>query len=248
MSSLFWAAAAVILIGLGAISVLQRRTVVRVSAWERQAVYIDGGLDRVLAPGRHVFWTGRRRLMTTPISLAPQYASLPPVDAVSADGLPLRLTATVVYRLHDPDLSLSEPVWEPLNLAGRAALIRLAGAHDLKTLMSHAPELEASLSGALGGTIGAATVLSVSLTGVILPPELRRLMIEVERARLEGAAALERARGEQAALRSLANAARLLKDNPELAQLRTLQAVAASKNATLIVGDTPSATGSRPRT
>ena len=66
---------------------------------------------------------------------------------------------------------------------------------------------------------------------VTLPPEIRRLFSEVERARLEGAAALERARGEQAALRSLANSARMLKGNPELMNLRLLQSVSGSAKA-----------------
>jgi len=63
------------------------------------------------------------------------------------------------------------------------------------------------------------------LRDVALSAELRRLITDVERAKREGLAALERARGEQASLRSLANAARLLKGNPELAQLRVLQAL-----------------------
>ena len=37
---------------------------------------------------------------------------------------------------------------------------------------------------------------------------------------------MEKARGEQAALRALANAARLMKDQPELAQIRSLQVLA----------------------
>ena len=65
------------------------------------------------------------------------------------------------------------------------------------------------------------------LAGVTLPPEIRRMISEAERARLEGLAALERARGEHAALRSLANAARMLKGNPELMNLRVLQALSA---------------------
>lgn len=65
------------------------------------------------------------------------------------------------------------------------------------------------------------------------------MVTEVERARREGEAALECARGEQAALRSLANAARLLKGNPELHALRVLQALAASPGKvppTLVLG------------
>ena len=46
------------------------------------------------------------------------------------------------------------------------------------------------------------------------------------RARAEGHAALERARGESAALRNLANAARLMDGNPALMNLRLLQTIA----------------------
>lgn len=55
---------------------------------------------------------------------------------------------------------------------------------------------------------------------------------------MEAAASVERARGEHAALRVLANAARLARDNPELVQLRLLQTIEASKGrATVILGN-----------
>ncbi len=47
---------------------------------------------------------------------------------------------------------------------------------------------------------------------------------------------LERARGESAALRNLANAARMLDENPSLLQLRALQALADSSGNTLVLG------------
>jgi hypothetical protein len=56
----------------------------------------------------------------------------------------------------------------------------------------------------------------------------------VATARAAGQAALERARGQTAALRSLANAARLAQDVPALLQLRTLQAVEAG-GATVVL-------------
>lgn len=78
----------------------------------------------------------------------------------------------------------------------------------------------------------------MALASVVLPPEMRHPVTEVERARMDGLAALERARGEHAALRSLANAAWMLKDNPDLMNLRLLQAVgAAGKGATIMVGE-----------
>ncbi|NBW11822.1 MAG: hypothetical protein EBR82_27700 [Caulobacteraceae bacterium] len=126
-------------------------------------------------------------------------------------------------------------------MAVSTSLVRLAASRSLDELVSRAEGVDEALAAGIETTLGAATIESVVLTGVVLPPELRRLMSEVERARLEGLAALERARGEHAALRSLANASRLLKDNPELAQLRLLQTVASARNATIVVGDKPGA-------
>ncbi len=47
---------------------------------------------------------------------------------------------------------------------------------------------------------------------------------------------MERARGESAALRNLANAARLLENNPALLQLRMLQALGGSSGNTVVWG------------
>ena len=58
----------------------------------------------------------------------------------------------------------------------------------------------------------------------MLPAEIRRAVTEVLLARERGRADLERARSEAAALRSLANTARLLEEHPGLLHLRTLQA------------------------
>jgi hypothetical protein len=55
-------------------------------------------------------------------------------------------------------------------------------------------------------------------------------------AKADGATALERARSETASLRSLANAARQLADNPALFQLRLLQQLEGSTGNTIVVG------------
>ena len=68
---------------------------------------------------------------------------------------------------------------------------------------------------------------------------------EAATARAHGLAALERARGEVAATRALANAARMLTDNPGLLQLRTLQAVETG-GATVVLSNEPGAATSAP--
>nr|WP_314438273.1 SPFH domain-containing protein [uncultured Brevundimonas sp.] len=226
-------AAAVI---IGAVFILRSRRRVRVNEWERTAVYIDGVFERLLEPGVHWLWKGRGHLMVSPVSLDQRVHQVR-ADVLSSERMPLRLSATVLYRIEDAEMSLREPVHPLIDLAVQAALTRLAGETPLETLLAQSAETAETFTARLTDTVGAARIEQVEITAVTLPPEVRRLMSEVERARLEGLAALERARGEQASLRSLANAARLLKDNPELAQLRLLKTAENAKAATIVIGD-----------
>ena len=69
----------------------------------------------------------------------------------------------------------------------------------------------------------------------MFPGDVKKAFTEVLKAKQEGQAALERARGESAALRNLANAARLLENNPALQNLRLMQSMSAAGN-TLVMG------------
>ena len=82
------------------------------------------------------------------------------------------------------------------------------------------------------------SVLAVEVKDVMFPAELKRAFADVLKAKQEGQAALERARGESASLRNLANAARVLEDNPALMNLRLMQSLSAAQNAgnTLVLG------------
>jgi len=70
---------------------------------------------------------------------------------------------------------------------------------------------------------------------MMLSGEMKRVFAQSLAAQKEGLAALERSRGETAALRSLANAARMIEENPSLLQLRALQTMESSKGNTLVL-------------
>ena len=76
----------------------------------------------------------------------------------------------------------------------------------------------------------------LDLKDIMFPGDLKRTFAQVVAARREGLAALERARGETAALRNLANAARMMETNPALLQLRLLQQLGASGGNTIVLG------------
>jgi regulator of protease activity HflC (stomatin/prohibitin superfamily) len=77
---------------------------------------------------------------------------------------------------------------------------------------------------------------AVEVRDVMVPADLKRAFAAVVAARHEGAAALERARGETAALRGLANAGRLVTDNPGLLSLRVVQELSARGGNSIVLG------------
>ncbi len=81
-----------------------------------------------------------------------------------------------------------------------------------------------------------------SMRDLTFPGELKKIFTEVVKARQEGLAALEKARGETAALRNLANAAQMVERNPALIQLRLLQVLARQPGNTVAVGMHPGGT------
>jgi len=225
-----------IVILLGVIGLLNAFRRVRVNNWERTAVYVDGVFERLLEPGVHRLWKGQGRLTIVPTSLDQQVRWIR-ADVLSSERMPLRLTASVLFRIENAELSVREPIEPRIELAVQSALTRLASETPLDALLAQSPETGPILATHIGEVVGAARIEQVEIAAVTLPPEIRRLLSETERARLEGLASLERARSEQASLRALANAARLLKDNPELAQLRLLQTAENAKAATIVIGD-----------
>ncbi len=209
--------------------------------WEYGLLYEDGRFVRELAPGRYrlrwPFGSGRREIHT--FARAPQMLFTALTDAISADRLLFRVGVTCLYEVKQPRLVLEQNGVNQFQLAVYERIVRIAGGRTLEALLAEREEAGRELAAALPDPIGGVGLSSISLSQIVLPPELRRLYAEFERARLEGLAALERARGEQAALRALNNAARLLKGNPELMNLRLLQAMAGSggrSQPTLVLG------------
>lgn len=213
---------------------------VTVYEWEHALLYINGRFSRFLPPGRYFNFTfGKKRDVYT-LSKHSQFIVTAPVDVTSRDKLPFRLMATITYEIVDPREAFEGQNHDfRLRLSVTNALIRFAAEQVLDEFMTERVSLDQKLLEMLEIPVSGCAIKSATITSVTLPPEIRRMFTETERAKLEGLATLERARGEHAALRSLANAARMLKGNPELMNLRILQALSTSNGKrppTLVLG------------
>ena len=122
----------------------------------------------------------------------------------------------------------------------QVALRELVARLTVEELLAGRSDVGAQLASAARGVddLGV-SVEQLELKDVVLPADLKRAQAQVLLARAEGVAALERARGETAALRNLANAARLCADNPALLPLRLFHQLAAGPQHTVVIGTPP---------
>lgn len=203
-------------------------------------LYRDGKLVERLDAGRHVRWGCRFALSA--LDLRRAHLAIAGQEVLTADNVGLKLTLAVTYQVADPILAshATQSWYADLYHLAQLALRAEVAAVPVETLLGARLNLGAPLLTRVqpeAAKFGLA-VHAVEVKDVMFPADLKRAFADVLKAKQEGQAALERARGESASLRNLANAARLLDGNPALQNLRLLQSLTGAQAAgsTLVLG------------
>jgi regulator of protease activity HflC (stomatin/prohibitin superfamily) len=207
-------------------------------------LYRQGRYTRTLSSGPHWLWRPGSRVERVDLRLS--ILTVPGQEVLCQDQVALKISVAVRYAVVVPDVALHrvQSYHEALYLAVQLALRTEAGQHALEELVSGRVALGEALRARVveqARSLGLA-VEAVELKDIMLPADLRRVFAESLKARKEGQASLEKARGETAALRSLANAARMVEQSPALLQLRALQTLSgagAASGNTFVVGVGP---------
>ena len=208
--------------------------------WERGVLFHDGRVDTVLGPGPHRRFGHGFALQR--VDVRPWIVHVPTQEIPTADGLTVKVTVVGRARVVDPVVyvTASQDAHGALYLNAQIATREVIAATTIERLVAARHELGDALTAAVRGLDELGVALErLELKDVIFPSEIKKAQAEVLVARAQGLAALERARGETAALRNLANAAALLKDNPALLQLRLVQQLAATPGPTVVIGQAP---------
>jgi regulator of protease activity HflC (stomatin/prohibitin superfamily) len=229
-----------IVLAVIAVAVTLRLWFVRVVVMEYQAglLYGNGRFIRRLGPGQH--WLIRRTQTITRVDLRPKLVSVAGQEIITADGVSLRLSLACRYQVVEPETAINkvedyqQALYQVLQLSLREIVSGSTGDEMLRSRREIGERLmtiAAKPAEEFGLKIDA-----VNLKDITLPGELKKIYSQVVMAQKEGQAALERARGETAALRNLANAATMLADNPALMQLRLIQQLGVSPGNTIVLG------------
>lgn len=203
-------------------------------------LYHEGQFAETLRAGRHVRWGLNYTLEAvdfrkTSLNIAGQ-------EVLTSDGVGLKVSLLVNYQMTDPVKAAHDTQnWQTdVYNSAQLALRAVVGSVAVEALLNQRVDIGAQLLARVqpdAAKIGI-HVLAVEVKDVMLPAELKRAFADVLKAKQEGHAALERARGESASLRNLANAARVMEGNPALMNLRLMQSLTAAQKAgnTLVLG------------
>lgn len=223
-------------------SMIERRFPrVTILEYERGLRYVRGRFTGVLGPGQ--YRASSATTLVRKVDLRPKITAVSGQEVLSADGIALKVSLAARYRVVDPALAVNGvenyelALYTALQLALRSAIAGSPVEALLAARATLAKELVEQTSSAAAAA--GLELLSADLKDLTLPGELKKIFTQVVHARQEGLAALEKARGETAALRNLANAAQLLERNPSLMQLRILQAFGQQSGNTLVLGVPP---------
>lgn len=216
-----------------------------VQDYETALLFRHGRYLRLLAPGKHRLWTSGHEVKR--VDIRAQTLLVQGQELLTADQVVLKVNALATFRVADA-LTMHRASADPagsLYLEVQLALRQVVAADAAETFLQQKTGLGEKL---LALITPAATALGlkaerVDIRDVMLPADLKRSYMSALQQRQEALASLEKARAETAALRTLANAAKLMRDNPELLPLRylqTLQEVGASPGNSLVLGLTDS--------
>lgn len=205
--------------------------------YERGLLYRNGRFHKVLEPGQ--YWLLNFRDVLYKVDVRKRTVSIPGQEVVSSDNVSIKISLSATYKFAD----LNRAVHETANYQDSLySLLQL----QLRDLVSSTPINELLAKRKILGEqllegvkdqaeeIGL-TLISVGIKDTMFPGELKNIFAQVVNAQNEGLAALERARGESAALRNLANAAKMLENNPHLFQLRLLQSLNSTSGNTILL-------------
>ena len=214
------------------------QTRITIFEYERGLKFQRGRFARVLEPGAYWYLPAFTRIQK--VDIRPARLAVAGQEVLSADGVAVKASVAATYKIADPQRAVlatddyRTAVYTELQLALRA-VVSESKIDDLLEQRAAMSEKLKTIPAAALAAIGI-ELQDAAVRDLTLPGELKKIFAQVVKARQEGLAALERARGETAALRNLANAAQMVERNPSLVQLRLLQVLAQQPGNTLVLG------------
>ncbi len=175
------------------------------------------------------------------VSLRTVVMDVPPQDVITKDNVSIKVNAVVYFRVMDPDkaiLDVENYLFATSQLS-QTTLRSVLGQSELDELLSEREKINLKLTQIIDRHTEpwGIKVSTVEVKQIDLPQEMQRAMAKQAEAERERRSKVIAAEGEFQASRRLADAAKILSDQPSaltLRYLQTLREIATENNSTTI--------------
>ena len=206
---------------------------VQVPEYGTGMLWIDGKLERLLAPGSYAFWKFNRNVSVDIVDLRLQAVEVSGQDILTRDKVALRLNLSASWRFTDVQKAHTlvakpaEYLYRELQFGLRAAV----GTRSLDELLEDKTAIDAAVTAHAQAKLAACGIAldGVGVKDIVLPGEMKTILAQVVEAEKSAQANVIRRREETAATRSLLNTAKVMEGNPvalRMKELETLERVA----------------------
>jgi len=207
--------------------------------YERGVLFRLGRFRGVRGPGLIIIIPVIDRLVR--VSLRIIALDVPAQDVISRDNVTVKVSAVVYFRVMEADkaiIQVENYLYATSQLA-QTTLRSVLGQVELDELLANREKINRELQEILDGHTGpwGVKVTNVEVKNIDLPQEMQRAIAKQAEAERERRAKIIHAEGEMQASEKLAQAAKILAEQPTSLQLRYLQTlteIAAEKNSTTI--------------
>ncbi len=207
-------------------------------------LFVDGKFVDTLSPGQYAFWKGAGDAKVVEVDTRETTIDVSGQEIMTLDKVSLRMNAAVTYRVVDAvkAVTSTDDFGQSLYRETQLALRAVVGTRELDEFLTEKEAVANDIENLVkrrAGELGL-EIASVGIRDVILPGDMKDLMNRVTEAKKAAEANLISRREETAAMRSQANTAKVLADNPTLMRLRELEVlekVASNGKMNIVLGE-----------
>ncbi|MDX2078216.1 MAG: slipin family protein [bacterium] len=217
---------------------LQQQFIVK--QYERALLYKDGKFERLLEAGKYTFWRWEA-IELTYVSMRQMSEVISGQEMLTADKIGVRVSLIAQYVVDDPIKAInvvenfSQQLYQDLQLELRN---QIAGS-TIDQLLETRAEMGDTITQKITplATEYGITLKRVGIRDIVLPGNVRTVMMEEFEAERSGRADLIKARHEVASARARANTAKILSENPNVMRMQELDALVklASKQGNVVM-------------
>lgn len=207
-------------------------------------LFLNGRFIESLQPGTYAFWRGPADARIVQVDLRETMIDISGQDIMTSDKVTLRMNAVATYKIADAKqaVTVAGDPQQALYREVQFALRSIVGTRELDHFLTDKDSVAEELEKAVrprASELGL-NLIRVGIRDVILPGDMKDLMNKVTEAKKAAEANLISRREETAAMRSQANTAKMLADNPTLMRLRELEVlekIASSGKLNVVLGE-----------